>query len=77
MENNETWRERFDKRTKSEMYSEYSKDKLGCCGGDYCEGDHNENIKAFIAAELLTLADKIGAEKGGIDPQRFVQRLCV
>lgn len=44
----EDWSEEFDDRVSKEKFTEYSKTKLGCCGGDYCEGDHNENIKSFI-----------------------------
>ena len=39
--------ELFNQKVALEKFTEYSKDKLGCCGGDYCEGNHNENIKAF------------------------------
>lgn len=31
-----SWEEKFDEQG------------LGCCAGDYCKGDHNGDIKAFI-----------------------------
>lgn len=54
----EDWSARFDERVSKERFTEYSKDKLGCCGGDYCEGDHNANIKAFIAEEIARVEEK-------------------
>lgn len=47
-----SWETRFDAIVSKEIYSEYSKDNLGCCGGDYCDGGHTENIKEFLRTEI-------------------------
>lgn len=48
MSQNPQWREEFDEIQKSTNYSEYTHERF-CCGGDYCQGDHNGFIKSFIA----------------------------
>ncbi len=43
MEWTQQMREEWTQETKEDVYSEYGK-HLDCCGGDYCEGDHNKKI---------------------------------
>jgi len=38
-----TWEAEFDERARK---------RIGCCGGDTCTGDHNEDIKSFIKQTL-------------------------
>jgi hypothetical protein len=47
----QTWQERFDEIGNKTHYSEYTDERF-CCGGDYCEGDHDGFIKSFIAQIL-------------------------
>lgn len=82
MENNETWRERlrdlYLTTTPDEegLYTKSISFNWGKFEFDPKDKEVNEfylttknAIEEFIASELLTLADKIGAEKGGIDPR--------
>ena len=54
----ETWQERFDKIVDNTDYTEYTPKRF-CCGGDYCEGDHNGFIKNFISKELSSFKEKV------------------
>ena len=44
-------KERFNAIVKKTDFTEYTNRRF-CCGGDYCQGDHNGWIKDFIQSEI-------------------------
>ena len=53
--NTKEWEKEFDRQC---LYSE-PYNGIGCCGGDYCSGDHNERIKDFIKSLLSSHTQEI------------------
>lgn len=79
MENNETWRERLFKKFGGDIINDGENEPyivLPAQRNKSVEGSQMYSVDGlidefaeFMSAELLSLADKIGAEKGGIDPR--------